>query len=210
MVKKSLFILAVLSLLISANVSYKKTKIAKGITVSLPSGFVPMSDADIAARYPSTKKPLAMFTSSKKDADFGVNVSKTKVPGADVPFLHKTFKATILESFDEVNFIQEGVKEVNGRLFSVFEYTSEADGIEKYIHVMYTLHKSKVLVFNFSCDKSLLNEWKPISEYIMASVKINDAKLKLPEDPSQKHVPPPQTPLQILEMQKKTSKKSGK
>ena len=59
--KVFLFVLPTLLLLSAKGPKLVKTKITSGVTASLPKGFVAMSDDDIAQKYPSTIKPLAIL-----------------------------------------------------------------------------------------------------------------------------------------------------
>jgi hypothetical protein len=155
-----------------------KVKITEGVTASLPKDFVAMSEDDIAQKYPSTKKPLAMFTSLDRTVDFGLNVSKSELGGNDLKLLQKLYKATIIDLYSNVTFIKEGIELVNNRNFIVFEFVSEADQTKKYTYLQYAVIGHRVYIFNFTTGAEVKEKWQPIANLIMRSINIEAKKLK--------------------------------
>jgi hypothetical protein len=155
----------------------KPRKIAEGVTASLPANFYPMSNEDIAQRYPSTKKPLCMYTDMDRAVDFGLNESKSSWAGGDLKVLQQVYKSTIISLYKKVDFIQEGIKNIKKRDYVFFEFTSEAQGNVKYTYLLYTVVNKKVLIFNFTCDQTQMKKWQETSRAIMETVKINPKKI---------------------------------
>lgn len=179
MKKNLLFIIGFCLLGISAdNPKMGKVKVTSGVTASLPKDFVAMSDGDVAQKYPSTKKPLAMFTSLDRTVDFGLNVSKSTLGGNDLTILKKLYKATILDLYSNVQFINEGIETINKREYIVFEFTSEADQTRKYTYLQYAVIGNRVYIFNFTVGAEKKAKWQPIAKLIMQSLKIDVKKLK--------------------------------
>ena len=170
-----------LSILLFSSASVPKLhsqKIAEGVTVSLPSDFVPMSDNDIAQRYPSTKKPLAMYTSLDRVVDFGVNDSKAKFPGSDLNILKDFYLSTILSLYNKVDFIQKGlIQPIKKRNYIVFEFTSEIDQTHKYTYLQYALINNRVFIFNFTCPQEYMGKWQATAKAVMQTLKLNDAQV---------------------------------
>jgi hypothetical protein len=155
----------------------KAMKIAEGVSASLPQNFYPMSNEDIAQRYPSTKKPLCMYTDMDRAVDFGLNESKSSWAGGDLKVLQQVYKSTILSLYKKVDFIQEGIKNIKKRDYICFEFTSEAQGNMKYTYLLYTVINSKVYIFNFTCDQTQMKKWQETARAIMETVKINPKKV---------------------------------
>ncbi len=95
-----LFILSCFTFVSMDTPKLPKRKIYDGVKIQMPEDFVPMSDNDIADRYPSTKKPLVVFISPDKKADFTMNNSKAKSANQTAEMLHDIYKVTIMETFD--------------------------------------------------------------------------------------------------------------
>ncbi len=206
-----------------------KRKIYDGVSILMPEDFVVMSDNDIAARYPSTKKPLAVYMSADTKADFSMNNTKAKFAGQDTKMLREIYRATIIETYDtssvggddpfrndrvkkSFKFLSEGIKTVNKKEYAYFEYTSEFGSVKKYNYIMYAVHKKHVLIFNFSCDQRAMKTYQPIAHAMMNSVKVSP-KLTMPDYVLQQNNMQPkkrQTPQDLLEMQNKNKSKVKK
>lgn len=161
---------------------YVKTEIAKGITMSLPKTFAPMSESQLHEKYFSAREPIAAYISEDQQTDLGVNTSNARWQASDLPMLQSFYRASILSLYDEVDFLKEGIEEVNGKDFAVFEFVSivrqEEDAltaqrpIQKYTYIQYTIHNGKAFVFNFNCPAGQQSHWQQTAKTIMESVKI--------------------------------------
>jgi hypothetical protein len=159
-----------------------RTKISDTISVSIPKGWRPMDGMDFSERYPSVRAPIAAFTNEERAADFSVNISATQWPDADLTLAQKFFKAGIMNLFDRVEMISEGVREVNKRHYVYFEFESRVNGtrtqvgqqepVIRYSYVQYLVEPRRTLVFSFNCLKRERPEWQPAAQAIMKSIKI--------------------------------------
>ncbi|HYC84701.1 MAG TPA: hypothetical protein VEB86_05735 [Chryseosolibacter sp.] len=160
-----------------------KTKLTDDITASIPKGWVPMTDLDFTERYPSVRAPLAAYTNDERSADFSVNISATQWPDADLVIAQKFFKASIMNMFDKVQFISEGIREVGGKKYVYFEFESRvhgnrnqegnADPVLGYTHQQYLITPKRTLVFTFNCPRRIRNQWESTGLAIMKSLKVN-------------------------------------
>ncbi|MCS7019354.1 MAG: hypothetical protein NZM34_09620 [Bernardetiaceae bacterium] len=160
----------------------KKIKLTEGVTAQLPEGFRPMTDDEIAQRYFTYRKPVAMFTDARAVVDFGLNISATTWQYEDLPLLKSFYKASIVQMFTSVNIIKEEIEEINGRKYAVFEFISEVRSDPKaiikrppvinYTYILYTVVGEKVYILNFTCPADVRSQWRPIAHAIMKTVKI--------------------------------------
>lgn len=159
-----------------------KTKVADGITISLPATLTPMTPDDIANRYPSVRAPLSAFTNPDRDSDFSVNVSATQWPDEDIELAAKFFKSGIFNLYDRVDFINQGIHTVNKKKFIFYEFESRVNGnkmketeraaIFRYAYVQYYISKGRTLVFTFSCPKDRKEEWQSTVQAMMKTIKV--------------------------------------
>ncbi|MCX8489963.1 MAG: hypothetical protein ORN54_02740 [Cyclobacteriaceae bacterium] len=159
-----------------------KTKVAEGITISMPSELTPMTTDDIVQRYPSVRAPLAAYTNGNRTADFSVNTSATQWPDGDINLAQKFFKAGIGNLYDRIDFIDQGVHELHKRKFIFFEFESRVNGnrmkegeqsaIFRYTYIQYFVEKDRAIVFSFSCPRDQKSEWQPTVRAMMKSVKL--------------------------------------
>ncbi len=202
-----LFSLIVLLALCSMKqATMKRYQLTEGISASVPDNFVPMSDNDIAIRYPSTKKPLAMFTSSDMTVDFGLNVTKSNWAGDDLALLKDVYKSTLYTLYNEVQIIREEIQTVNKQNFVVLEFTSKADQTRKYTFLQYGIFNNRVYIFNFTCPEREMPKWSTTAGEIMASVRVKPGKLKAVEyNPSGTAPSKGKSPREVLDEQKSKS-----
>ena len=72
-----------------------------------------MDALDFTQRYPSVRAPLAAYTDEDRLVDFSVNISATQWPDTDLELAQKFFKAGVVNMFDRVEMIKEGIYEVH-------------------------------------------------------------------------------------------------
>ena len=159
-----------------------KTKIADGITVSLPADFYAMPPDDVAQRFPSVRAPLGAYTNPDRVIDFSVNVSATQWPDADLEIARQFFKSGLMNLYDKVEVIEEGIHEVNKKKYIFFEFESyvrgnkrqlgDEDPILKYTYIQYLVQPKRTLVFTFSCPKDQRQDWQEATRQMMKSVKV--------------------------------------
>lgn len=159
-----------------------KTKISDNLTVSIPKGWRPMDAMDFTERYPSVRAPIAAFTNEERVADFSINISATQWPDTDLGIAQKFFKASIMNMFDRVEMISEGIHEVNKKKYIYFEFESRVNGnrtqvgqqdpVLKYSYVQYLIEPNRTLVFSFNCLRRDREQWQPTAHAVMKSIKI--------------------------------------
>ena len=134
---------------------------------------------DIEQRYESYRLPLALYTDPSRLVDFGVNRSYSRWQESDLEMMGEFYKSSILELYDKVVFLSEGVKEVNKHKFAYFEFQSTVypeneyqDTVRKYTYIMYGVLDGTTYVFDFSCPMSSQDEWRPVAEKVMDAIKL--------------------------------------
>ncbi|MEM1408806.1 MAG: hypothetical protein AAGG59_18625 [Bacteroidota bacterium] len=179
---KFFFITIALLLGIPSSPKMVKTKIGESITVMLPDNLYAMSEDDMSRRYPSVRRPIGAFTTDSRLADFSVNISATQWRVEDVDMAKSFFKSSLFNLFDRVNLIKEEIKEIDEKKFIVYEFDSRLNGdpssleaknpILRYNYLQYLIINGKTLVFSFNCHPRLKEEWQPVVEEMMSSVKV--------------------------------------
>lgn len=159
-----------------------KVKISDQISAMLPQDFVPMGDMDFLQRYPSVRKPIGAYTNPDHEVDFSVNTSATSWPDTNLEMAEQFFKSGVMNMFDRVEILSEGIHEVNGKKLIYLEFESRLRGdqstlgnqesILRYSYLQYWLDGSRTVVFSFNCPARLEPDWKETAGKIMKSVKI--------------------------------------
>ncbi len=179
--QKAIFFLVVLGLLSFSSDSLVKVKLNKEVTVYMPEDFTSMTKEDMKIRYQSYRAPLALYTDPSRLVDFGVNRSFTQWQEKDLEMMGQFYEASLLELYDKVDFIDKGIKEVNGHRFVYFEFNSLVypendyqDTARKYTYLMYGLTGGTTYLFNFSCENTLKGKWQDTARQMMSQVKLKN------------------------------------
>lgn len=176
------FLLLLLPTFTPPPAKWVKQKIGQDVTILLPADFTPMTPEDLIQRYPSVRTPLGAFTDGNRLADFSVNVSATQWPDGNLVFAQSFFKSSVMNMFDRVEMIQEGIREQHKKKFIFFEFDSRLnpdrrnistqDALVRYTYIMYLLEPSRTLVFSFTCTRDVKEDWQAAAGQIMKSVRV--------------------------------------
>lgn len=159
-----------------------KTKVNDAITVLVPQGWRPMDNMDFSERYPSVRAPLAAYTDEQRMVDFSVNISATQWPDKDLDMARQFFKSSLMNLFDKVEIISEGVREAGKKKVIYFEFTSRVNGnkreegtsdpVLRYTYVQYLLGSQRTVVFSFNCPRRIQQEWQETARDMMTGIKV--------------------------------------
>lgn len=178
----ALFLLAIATIGFTQNKKLKKQQIAELIEMKIPENFMEMNNSERLKTFVTANQPLGVFTSMDRQAYLNINRNKLKWAPNDLKMLQDFYKASIRSMFEKVTFIQEGIQEINGKKYVVFEFVSslkEDDNafsakkaFKNYNYILYTLYKGSTLVFNFGCRDKFKPLWQATAKEMMNSVKI--------------------------------------
>jgi hypothetical protein len=176
------FVLVFMSAIAYAQPKLKKTKVGDDITVYVPDLMVPMTPEDLAQRFPSVRAPLAAFTDMERGAEFSVNISATRWPDGNIEVAQKFFKTALVNLYDRVDMIDEGIREIKKKKFAFYEFESRINGdkfkqglkdpVLSYTYTQYYVDKKRTLVFTFSCPRAMKDDWTGVVHEMMAMVRV--------------------------------------
>jgi hypothetical protein len=167
------------ALLAFAGPKLKKTAVGKNITLGVPEGFAALPDDGIAAKFPSPRKPLAVFSNPSGRVDLSVQQKPSTFSNRDYALLLKIYKASIQNMYGNVKFLQEDIRTVNKRDFVVLEFVSTvADNrrggnlapVRKYQYVQYAIEGDQLYVFTFTAPADEQAQWQPTAQAVMSSI----------------------------------------
>lgn len=134
----------------------------------------------------STSPTLAMFITSDGKTDLAVNYAQLRWGEADPNLLSQFYKANILNLYDQVNMVDEGIREINGRAYIYFEFSGNiidepnAFSAEKkssdYTYIMYTIQDNGILIFRFTSPARRMNYWRRPMAEVMKSIAFSQGK----------------------------------
>ena len=166
---------------LSAQEKLVNTKVSDDITMKLPESFVSMTDGERIEKFVSSKTPIGMYSSEDRTADLGINTNVMPWIEGDEEKLRSFYKGTFQTLFDQVEYLQDTVKTINGKKFIVFEFVStlkeenafSGDKVAKnYSYIQYTSYQGQILLFNFGCKPRQMQKWQEVIKASMESIKI--------------------------------------
>ncbi|MBD2769555.1 hypothetical protein IC235_16830 [Hymenobacter sp. BT664] len=156
-------------------------KLGTGLAVGVPAGFTALPDDGIAAKYPSPRRPLAVYTNPSGRVDFSVAVRPTTFESMDYGVLLKIYKSSIQRLYTKVDFLKEDIRTVNGRDFIYFEFVSSVTDerrniqlapIKRYQTVQYAIKGQQLYVFTFVAPAEEQAQWKPTALAVMNAITL--------------------------------------
>jgi len=147
------------------------------VSVLVPSTFTLMPDNEVAQRYPSSTKPLAVFTSGSRSADFGVNKGKTMWAEGDLKIVKDFYKANMQTFYNKVTFLKEDIISVGSLKMVELKFIGEIESLGKgksrrYVHVRYAIVKNRLYILQFNCPTGEQNLYQTVVDKMMNSVRI--------------------------------------
>ena len=150
--------------------------------MKVPVTFSPLTPAEVVSRYVSNSTPLIVYGDQERVVDFSISKNPTRWKAGDAIILKDFYKASILSTYTKVDFAQEGLQEINGQEFIVFEFQSELKDdkpnaigkipvVRKYTYLLYALKNGQLYVFNFSAPGRDSERWKATAAKMMQSIK---------------------------------------
>lgn len=169
---------------------YSRKRIGEGVTLLIPNNFVEMSDEEIASKYFTPKRPLAIFRSPDRKAEIGVNSSIFEwgevglESEMNMELLKGFYKGAIANSFyEKIKFLNEGeIISIGDRQAIIFEFIGansedpnaivNKGGKSRYHQMLYSVYNGKVLIVNFSVNGTDYTYWQEHATKMITSVKI--------------------------------------
>ncbi|WP_201987439.1 hypothetical protein [Hymenobacter rubidus] len=155
-------------------------KLASGLSVGVPVGFSPLPDDGIAVKYPSPRKPLAVYSNPSGRVDYSVAVRPTTFESFDYGVLIKIYKSSIQRLYSKVDFLKEDIRTVNGRDFIYFEFVSTVTDarrsgaqlapIKRYQAVQYAIEGTQLYVFTFVAPAEEQAQWQATAQAVMGAI----------------------------------------
>lgn len=156
----------------------KRVTVAKIVTIDIPKNFRQLTQAEVAQRYPSSRKQIAVYTSPNSTADIGVNKGKTVWEEKDIALVRDFYKATLETFYAKTTFQKADIVTVHGKKFARLIFIGEIDGGLKpsykiYIHIRYCVIGKRLYIFQFNCQKNEAKIYEKAVAEIMDNIKIS-------------------------------------
>lgn len=180
------FIIIFISLgfVLMAQPNLNKVKINRKLSIKVPAEMTPMAVADQNQKFAVGRKIIAAFNTNDGDAIMSINSNSFQWTTGNLEILREFYRASQLNLYNEVKYIQDTIKEVNGRMFIVFEFEGRildeenalrgTNVVSNYNYYQYTIYNNYVLLFSFVAPNRRKNYWQPAVNELMESVIIKN------------------------------------
>ena len=141
------------------------------VEVSAPKTLSKMSDEIWAFKYQKRARPILVL--SDENAEVNLIADLTKQPGTEsqmASFIDLQI-AQLKKGRKDLEFIDDGVKSLNGKKIGYFKFLSQAIDQKIFNYYFFTIVDGKILLFTFNCIEKLKTYWEKTADDIVASLK---------------------------------------
>lgn len=169
-----IFLFSTIFLFISQDQNRLDTKslINDKIEIKIPVDFEIMTDELLELKYPSQNRPTFVYTNKSGGINVAFTKSKTKFSQDDILPFKDMMVRTFTKNYPTAEWINKGVKQINGRKVGFLELITPAIDTKIYNLMFFTDLDGQLLLCSFNCTHKNMNDWKPTAKEIMESLKI--------------------------------------
>lgn len=195
---KKYYKIGLLLLLVSFTMTMKLKKVKVGnVALQVPEAFQELDEQTKAGEYSGKNAPIAVYQSPRDKSAIAIyhtadsirakTIQYQKEKGANLNFkrdlqMEYAFKKSSFSGkFKEINFIQDGITNINGKEFIFFEFEGVIEGTSKsgkpietklYNYMLYTYLKENIYSVSFICGGQLKSDYQESIRKVMKTVKI--------------------------------------
>ena len=199
LMKKSIVFVFAVVVLSSFVFGLKLIKIKAGrVSMSVPDAFELLDAQTVAGEYSGKHAPIAVYRSPRDKSALIIYEIADSVKAKTIDFQrqrkmeYKDFerdlqleyafkKSSFSGKFREVNYLNDGIVDVNGKQMIKFELEGTVDALSRsgnpietkvYNYMLYAFDKEMVYSINFICDQTVQQEYMETVHKMMKTVKI--------------------------------------
>jgi hypothetical protein len=124
-----------------------------GVTLNAPDGFTQLSPEEIAAKYPSARRPSFVVGNARRTTTIAMDLKPHTLPPEKLPEVKASFEKLFDRIVPGIEWKERKLIDMQGQQWIYFEMTSRAVDTDIYNIMLVTPHRGKMLVFNFNSTK---------------------------------------------------------
>lgn len=169
---KLLIVLCLSFMIMSFDTELKERQVLNGkITLLLPLDFTQMDESTLLIKYPNTaNRPTEVYTNDKGSINIAFNHTANPISEQELNQVQEAIQQQ-LSVTNGVEILKTEKVKVNDSEFVTIEFISNAIDTKIYNTMFITALNGKLLLGTFNCTINDLNEWKPISQKIINSIR---------------------------------------
>lgn len=141
------------------------------IEIMLPMEFGEMSEEAAKEKYPAEERPTLIYTNDDGSVNVAFSYTANACKEEDIPQYFNVLKENMQKTITVKEWYSDSVENQNGIKIAKLEFLTPAVDTDIY-NLMYLVSlDDRLLICSFNSTKELMDEWKPIGEAIMGSIK---------------------------------------
>ena len=150
----------------------KRSILEDKVEILVPKEFRLMTAEEIKIKYPPTRPPKLVFTDTSLTTNLAFNLTDSRASREVIEQYKDALKQALSNAYSDAEWIDEGIKEINGKKAGYFKMISTAIDTKIYNHMFFTDVDGKLLICSFNCTIKNMERWKPVAEEIMNSLVV--------------------------------------
>ncbi|WP_207432353.1 hypothetical protein [Sabulibacter ruber] len=151
----------------------KKSILNNKVSVLIPATFGVMEEEMLKFKYPSERRPTLVYTDEDAKTNLAFNYISSNASQAVLEAYKQSMETSFRNSFPTAEWIDKGVKTINGRKIGYLEVVTPAADQKVYNLIFFTDVDGKLLLGTFNCLEKERQQWQSISHQILNSVQVN-------------------------------------
>lgn len=155
----------------------KKQKLTDYLSMEVSTELQQMTQQELSAKFLGARIPDVAMTDDQSAVEFTITASPTFWQDGDVGLLKEFYDSSIPPLFQEIDFSQKELVELNGKEFAAYQFDGKPDvegnrsAEQRFTYLLYTIHKNGLVTISFSCPPYLKNKWQPIAQKMLETTK---------------------------------------
>ena len=168
----SMFTMIIMAAFVPAPDLVVKSLLNDKIEIKIPEEFEIMSEDMMKLKYPSERRPTLVYTNETGGINVAFNLTENQANQEVIPAYKESFVQTFKNLYPTAEWIDDGVKNINGKDIGYLELVTPAADTEIYNLTFFTDMDGKLLLCTFNCVKDSQDEWAPTAHEIMNSLTV--------------------------------------
>lgn len=146
-----------------------KALLGNRVELKIPKGFGVMSEDMAKLKYPAGRRPTLIYTNAAGTVSVALNVTSDRATQAQLPVIKDNLMYTLRHRYMSARMKFDNMKEVNKRKVGFMEFSNPGTD---YNLIFFTDLNGQLLICTFNCTDTNNEQWQPVAQEIMASLKM--------------------------------------
>jgi hypothetical protein len=150
----------------------------------IPQELLPVPLPDQNQKVATGRKTIAAYHSTESDVVLAVNTNSFKWEASELDVLRSFYRASHRNLYDEIQYLNDTIKEIKGRSYLVFEFVGKiideenalrgSKIVTNYNYIQYTPYGEYILLFSFLSPNRKANYWRHVVKEIMENINLKE------------------------------------